>query len=129
MRYSSHVTFNSLEQYRKFAPVLQREGKHISPGLRINPEYSEIAHGIYNPCSPGSRLGVTAAELATDCRKGWRDSIFTSCLSLTHIPWRKCLQWLRRSSDTCCHKLKWLNMGGGHLMTRRDYNTAISLAC
>ena len=64
LRYSSHITFNSLAQYRKFAPVLKSEGKHISPGLRINPEYSEIAHGIYNPCSPGSRLGITAAELA-----------------------------------------------------------------
>ena len=63
LRYSSHVTFNSLAQYEKYKAALKKEGTHISPGLRINPEYSEIAHGIYNPCSPGSRLGVTAAEL------------------------------------------------------------------
>jgi carboxynorspermidine decarboxylase len=52
--YSSHISFNSLDQYRKFRPQLERSHE-ISAGLRINPEYSEISHGLYNPCSPGSR--------------------------------------------------------------------------
>lgn len=124
MRYSSHVTFNSLAQYRKFAPVLQREGKHISPGLRINPEYSEIAHGIYNPCSPGSRLGVTAAELADGLPEGVEGFHFHVLFESDSYTLEKVLEVVEKKFGHMLPKLKWLNMGGGHLMTRRDYDTA-----
>ncbi len=52
LKYSSHITFNSLNQYNKFSKKVDRYSKKISVGLRINPEYSEISHGLYNPCSP-----------------------------------------------------------------------------
>ena len=123
MRYSSHVTFNSLAQYRKFSPVLQQEGKHISPGLRINPEYSEIAHGIYNPCSPGSRLGVTAAELAGGVPEGVEGLHFHVLFESDSYTLEKVLAVVEEKFGHLLPKLKWLNMGGGHLMTRRDYNT------
>jgi len=123
MRYSSHVTFNSLAQYRKFSPVLQQEGKHISPGLRINPEYSEIAHGIYNPCSPGSRLGVTAAELAGGVPEGVEGLHFHVLFESDSYTLEKVLSVVEEKFGHLLPKLKWLNMGGGHLMTRRDYNT------
>jgi carboxynorspermidine decarboxylase len=124
MRYSSHVTFNSLVQYKKFAPVLQREGKHISPGLRINPEYSEISHGIYNPCSPGSRLGVTAAELSDRLPEGVEGLHFHVLFESDSYTLEKVLAVVEEKFGHLLHKLKWLNMGGGHLMTRRDYDTA-----
>ena len=118
LRYSSHITFNSLEQYRKFAPALHREGKHISPGLRINPEYSEISWYIQSLLT---RIppGVTAAELANGLPEGWRDSIFMSCLNLIHIRSEKVPAVVEEKFGHLLPKLKWLNMGGGHLMTRR----------
>src|SRR5665647_2516013 len=63
LKFSSHITFNSLEQYKKYSNVLKKYSKKISPGLRINPGYSEVSQSIYNPCSPGSRLGITAEDL------------------------------------------------------------------
>lgn len=123
MRYSSHVTFNSLAQYRKFAPVLQRGGKHISPGLRINPEYSEIAHGIYNPCSTGSRLGVTAAELANGLPKGVEGLHFHVLFESDSYTLEKVLAVVEEKFGHLLQKIKWLNMGGGHLMTGKNYDT------
>ena len=123
LRYSSHITFNSLAQYEKFAPVLKREGKHISPGLRINPEYSEIAHGLYNPCSPGSRLGVTAPELADGLPEGVEGLHFHVLFESDSQTLEKVLDVVETRFGHLLPKLKWLNMGGGHLMTRRDYDT------
>jgi carboxynorspermidine decarboxylase len=70
LKYSSHISFNSLNQFRKFSNKFGKYSKNISTGLRINPEYSEISHGLYNPCSPGSRLGVTAADLKNGLPEG-----------------------------------------------------------
>jgi len=123
LRYSSHITFNSLAQYAKFAPVLKLEGQHISPGLRINPEYSEIAHGIYNPCSPGSRLGVTAAELADGLPEGVEGLHFHVLFESDSYTLEKVLTVVEEKFGHLLPRLKWLNMGGGHLMTRRDYDT------
>jgi carboxynorspermidine decarboxylase len=66
LKYSSHITFNSLAQYNKYTNEIKKYPKPVSPGLRINPEFSEVSHGIYNPCSPGSRLGITAEDLGED---------------------------------------------------------------
>ncbi|MDX9772904.1 MAG: carboxynorspermidine decarboxylase [Bacteroidales bacterium] len=123
LRYSSHITFNSLTQFEKYAPVLRREGKHISPGLRINPEYSEIAHGIYNPCSPGSRLGVTATELADGLPDGVEGLHFHVLFESDSYTLEKVLAVVEERFGHLLPKLKWLNMGGGHLMTRKDYDT------
>lgn len=123
LRYSSHITFNSLAQYRKFAPVLKQEGKHISPGLRINPEYSEIAHGIYNPCSPGSRLGVTAADLAGGLPEGVEGLHFHVLFESDSYTLEKVLAVVEEKYGHLLPRLKWINMGGGHLMTRKDYDT------
>ena len=122
LRYSSHITFNSLAQYRKFTPVLKQEGKHISPGLRINPEYSEIAHGIYNPCSPGSRLGVTAAELAGGLPEGVEGLHFHVLFESDSYTLEKVLAVVEEKFRHLLPRLKWINMGGGHLMTRKDYD-------
>ena len=67
---SSHITFNSLAQYNKFSQQLIQYPKKISAGLRINPEYSEISNGLYNPCSPGSRLGIIVEDLKEGLPQG-----------------------------------------------------------
>jgi carboxynorspermidine decarboxylase len=123
LRYSSHITFNSLAQYRKFAPVLGREGEHISPGLRINPEFSEIAHGIYNPCSPGSRLGVTAADLKEGLPDGVEGLHFHVLFESDSYALEKVLNAVEKKFGHLLPHLKWINMGGGHLMTGKNYNT------
>ncbi len=124
LRYSSHVTFNSLAQYKKFAPVLRKEGSHISPGLRINPEYSEISQGIYNPCSPGSRLGVTAGELEEGLPAGVEGLHFHVLFESDSYTLEKVLDVVEEKFGKHLTQIKWLNMGGGHLMTRKDYDTA-----
>ncbi len=123
LRYSSHVTFNSLAQYEKFSPVLKQEGKHVSPGLRINPEYSEIAQGLYNPCSPGSRLGVTAGELEKGLPQGIEGLHFHVLFESDSFVLEKVLEVIETKFGHLLPGLKWLNMGGGHLMTRKGYDT------
>ncbi len=123
LRYSSHITFNSLAQYDRYASVLRKEGRNISAGLRINPEYSEIAHGLYNPCSPGSRLGVTASELAGGLPDGVEGLHFHVLFESDSYTLEKVLHVVETKFGHLFPKLKWLNMGGGHIMTRKGYDT------
>lgn len=123
LRCSSHITFNSLSQYRRF----RTGGESVSFGLRVNPEYSEIETELYNPCAPGSRFGVLAADLPSPeefpCDiEGFHihchceSSSETFARTLVHII-DKFSPWFSR--------LKWINFGGGHLMTRKDYNVEL----
>lgn len=125
-QYSSHITFNSLSQYARFYEA----GTGISFGLRVNPEYSEIETELYNPTAPGSRFGVLADDLQAYCDahdgclptglEGFHchchceDDSYTLERTLTHLE-QKFSKWFPQ--------LKWLNLGGGHLMTRKDYDT------
>lgn len=119
---SSHLSFNSLSQYDRFHDRVKLASPSISLGLRVNPEYSEVGTLLYNPCAPGSRFGVTADKLPnvlpTDiegfhchchCESG--ADVFER--TLVHIE-EKFGRWFSQ--------LKWINFGGGHLMTRRDYD-------
>ena len=121
VRCSSHITFNSLSQYERFAPRAIAAG--ISCGLRINPEYSEIETELYNPCAPGSRFGILAESLPPvlpegiegfHCHCHCESSSFALEHTLEHIE-AKFGPWLGQ--------VKWLNLGGGHLVTRADYDT------
>lgn len=123
-RYSSHLSFNSLSQYGRFH-TRQPDCERPSYGIRINPEYSEIATELYNPCAPGSRFGVTASQLPEvlppdiegfHCHCHCESSAESLQRTLAHIE-EKFGRWLPQ--------LKWLNLGGGHLMTRKDYNTSL----
>lgn len=121
--YSSHVTFNSLDQYRKYFPELFSYPKKISPGLRINPEFSEISHGLYNPCSPGSRLGVIAEDLKDGLPEGIEGLHFHVLFESDSFALEKVLKVVEAKFGKFFHRLKWINMGGGHLLTRKDYET------
>ncbi len=122
MRCSSHITFNSLTQYARFYPLIEESGQNISCGLRINPEYSEIETELYNPCAPGSRFGLLAEQLPEDLPAGIEGfhchcHCESSSYALEHT-----LQHLIPKFDPWLKKVKWLNLGGGHLMTRKDYD-------
>ena len=122
MQCSSHITFNSLSQFQRFYPMVKAEGKDISCGIRINPEYSEVETELYNPCAPGTRFGVMAEQLPADlpdgiegfhCHCHCESSSYEFERTLTHIE-NKFSAWFPQ--------IKWLNLGGGHLMTRKDYD-------
>lgn len=119
VRCSSHLTFNSLSQYERFNDRV--EGK-ASIGLRVNPEYSEVGTMLYNPCAPGTRFGITADKLPAvlpaniegfHCHCHCESGADVLERTLVHIE-EKFSKWFPQ--------LKWLNLGGGHLMTRKDYD-------
>ena len=122
MGYSSHITFNSLSQYSKFYSRITGSGKSISVGLRINPEFSEIAHGLYNPCSPGSRLGITAAQLGDTLPAGIEGLHFHVLFEADSYTLERTLQAVEAKFGKFFPSLKWINMGGGHLVTRKGYD-------
>ena len=122
LEYSSHVTFNSLNQYAKFSNKLSNYSKKVSAGLRINPEYSEISHGLYNPCSPGSRLGITAEDLNEGLPEGIEGLHFHVLFESDSYVLEKVLGIVEKKFGKHFPKLKWINMGGGHLITGKDYD-------
>lgn len=122
IRCSSHITFNSLTQFHHFYPMILAQGDNISCGIRINPEYSEVETELYNPCAPGTRFGLTADQLPSvlptgiegfHCHCHCESSSYELERTLAHIE-AKFAPWFAQ--------IKWLNLGGGHLMTRRDYD-------
>lgn len=123
LKYSSHVTFNSLAQFRKYSAELQNYPVKISAGLRINPEFSEISHALYNPCSPGSRLGITAEDLRGGLPEGIEGLHFHVLFESDSYALEKVLLIVETKFGKFFPQLKWINMGGGHLITGSDYDT------
>jgi len=122
LKYSSHVTFNSMNQFKKYSTELQKYSKKVSTGLRINPEYSEVSHGLYNPCSTGSRLGVIADDLKDGLPEGIEGLHFHVLFESDSYALEKVLETVDVKFGKFFPHLKWINMGGGHLMTRKDYD-------
>jgi len=120
MACSSHITFNSLNQFQHFYPQTQFD--NISCGLRINPEYSEVETDMYNPCAPGSRLGVVAELLGDKLPEGVEGLHFHTLCESNSFDLEKTLNVVEEKFGKFFSQIKWLNMGGGHLMTREDYD-------
>ncbi|MBP3774798.1 MAG: carboxynorspermidine decarboxylase [Bacteroidaceae bacterium] len=129
LKYSEHVTFNSLSQFHRFSPRVTQWNAHhanqVSMGLRINPEYAEIETDLYNPCAPGSRLGVLQSQLPAELPAGL-DGLHFHCLcenDATSL--QKVLMQVEQKFRPWLQQAKWLNMGGGHLMTRQGYHVGL----
>ena len=120
MRCSSHITFNSLSQYNHFYP--QTKGNHISCGLRINPEYSKVEPELYNPCAPGSRFGVISSQLPDQLPEGIEGFHSHTLCESNSYDLEKTLVHIEQNFGKWFNQIKWLNLGGGHLMTHKDYN-------
>ena len=121
---SSHITFNSLSQYARFYPQTKVHGG-ISCGLRVNPGYSEIETLLYNPCAPGSRFGVTPDQLGDSLPEGIRGfHCHNHCESSAEALVRS-LEHLEAQFGRWFSQIEWLNLGGGHLVTRKDYNVSL----
>ena len=123
MAYSSHITFNSLTQFNRFYPKIAASGKQISCGLRINPEFSEVSTVLYNPCAPGSRMGITVDKLGDTLPNGVEGFHFHTLCESTSFDLQKTLTVVEQRFGRFFNRIKWLNMGGGHLITRKDYDT------
>lgn len=123
MQCSSHITFNSFSQYRRFYPMVEASGKDISCGIRINPEYSEVEVELYNPCAPGTRFGVTA-DLLPEVLPAGIEGFHCHChCESSSYELEHTLQHIEEKFARWFPQIKWLNLGGGHLMTRKDYDT------
>ncbi|MFI3286002.1 MAG: carboxynorspermidine decarboxylase [Rikenellaceae bacterium] len=116
---SSHITFNSLGQFHRFGQRALLNG--ISCGLRVNPRYSPVETDLYNPCVAGSRLGVTPEEIE-ELPAGVEGFHFHVLCESRPEHLRLALESFERYYGRFIPELKWLNMGGGHLMTHADYD-------
>ena len=124
-RMSSHLTFNSLSQYSLMAPLALLANPDLSLGLRVNPRYSEVGTLLYNPCAPGTRFGITADKLPELLPEGIEGfHCHCHCESGADV-FQRTLAHIEEQFSPWFTQLKWINFGGGHLMTRRDYDVEL----
>ena len=118
VRCSSYLTFNSLSQYERF----HERAAECSIGLRVNPEYSEVGTLLYNPCAPGTRFGVTADKLPEQLPADIRGfHCHCHCESGADV-FERSLRHIEEKFSKWFPQLEWINFGGGHLVTRKDYD-------
>lgn len=124
-RLSSHLTFNSLSQYAAYHEAALKANPYIDLGLRVNPGYSEVGTDIYNPCCPGTRFGIRASKLP-----GQLPADITGLHCHCHCEsgadvFQRTLVHIEEQFSSWFDQIKWINFGGGHLMTRRDYDVPL----
>ena len=117
---SSHITFNSLLQFERLYP--QTQFYNVSCGLRINPEFSDVETDLYNPCAQGSRLGIIAESLGDVLPEGVEGLHFHTLCESNSYDLERTLGVVEEKFGKYFSQIKWLNMGGGHLMTKADYD-------
>lgn len=122
MGYSSHIVFNSMAQFHRHIEEIRAFPGPISVGLRVNPDFSEVEPLIYNACSPGSRLGILAAALPEELPAEIEGLHFHTLCESGAEDLGKTLEAFEMHFGKYLSRVKWVNMGGGHLMTRQGYN-------
>lgn len=122
LKYSSHISFNSLTQFQRFYPQVLTSGKPISCGLRINPEFSDVETDLYNPCAPGSRMGIISDLIGETLPEGVEGLHFHTLCESSSFDLERTLEAVEARFGKLLAQAKWINMGGGHLMTRKDYD-------
>lgn len=120
---SSHITFNSFSQFERFYPaVMAYKKEYVSCGVRVNPEYSEVDVELYNPCAPGTRFGVRSCDLPDVLPEGI-DGFHCHChCESSSYELERSLKHIEEKFSKWFSQIEWLNLGGGHLMTRADYD-------
>lgn len=122
MRYCDHIVFNSFDQWRRYKAKVRQSSRPIECGIRINPEYSEIATPIYDPCFKNSRLGVTLENFRPDELDGLDGLHFHTLCEQNSDTLERTIKVVDEKFGGAIRKMKWLNMGGGHHITRPDYD-------
>jgi carboxynorspermidine decarboxylase len=124
LQISDHLVFNSLGQWQRFQPLIEearQQRPELQFGLRINPQHSEGATPIYDPCAPGSRLGIPKSEFADHDLKGISGLHFHTLCEQDFAPLDRTLAVVEEQFGELLHKMQWVNFGGGHHITREGY--------
>lgn len=129
MKYSQHIVFNSFKQWKKFRSQVAAYPKKISCGLRINPEYAEVETELYNPCAPNSRMGITLDHFEPDELEGIEGLHFHAMCEQNADTLERILKVVEQKFGPYMHQMKWINFGGGHHITRADYDMEKLIQC
>ena len=127
LAYSNHLVFNSFSQWQRFKPRLTASRKQVSCGIRVNPEHSEVKVALYDPCAPFSRLGVTRKNFLEDDLEGITGLHFHTLCELNADSLARTLRAFEDKFGEFIPRMKWVNFGGGHHITRPDYD--VDLLC
>lgn len=122
LKYSSHVTFNSVAQFKKFRSRVQKAAEPVSMGIRVNPEWSPVETSLYNPADPNSRLGQTVENFKKGLPEGVEGLHFHVLCESSSYDLETALKHFEEKFGKFLPQLKWVNFGGGHLMTRKGYD-------
>jgi len=121
---SDHLVFNSFSQWQRFRGMVAKAPHKISCGMRVNPEHREVKVELYDPCAPRSRLGVTLSEFREDLLEGLEGIHFHTLCELDSDALERTLAVVEKKFSKFFSRLKWLNFGGGHHITRPGYDIA-----
>ncbi len=125
--YVNHIVFNSFTQWDRFKPIIARSGKAVRCGMRVNPEHSEVRVSLYDPCGPGSRLGVTRRTFRGWELEGLSGLHFHNLCELNADSLVRTLAVFEKKFGEFLPRMEWVNFGGGHHITRPDYD--VDLLC
>lgn len=127
LKLCDHIVFNSFSQWEKYREKAQKSGKKF--GIRINPEFSTHDHPIYDPCAPGSRMGVTLKNFRPDMLLGITGLHFHTLCEQNSDALISTLKAVEEKFGKYIEKMEWINFGGGHHITREDYDIPALIAC
>jgi len=122
LSYADHIVFNSFSQWQRFKPLVMSHKRQVECGIRINPEHSEVRVAVYDPCQKHSRLGVPVAEFKSDELDGISGLHFHSLCEVNADALERTLNAVEEKFGFCLRRMKWVNFGGGHHITRNDYD-------
>lgn len=125
IRYSDHVIFNSPSQIDRFRSIIDEHSKDVSFGLRVNPQHSEVEVPLYDPCAPGSRLGATKDQLVKANLRGIDGLHFHTLCELGADALERTLEALEEQFAPWLDEAKWVNFGGGHHITKPNYDVGL----
>jgi carboxynorspermidine decarboxylase len=129
LKYCNHIVFNSPSQWIKHRKKVQECGKKVSCGIRINPEYSEIETDIYNPCFQNSRLGTTSVNFLEEELEGIEGLHFHTMCEQGADTLERTLEKVEEKFGKYFYRMKWINFGGGHHITKEGYDLEKLIQC
>ncbi len=128
MKFVYHISFNSVSQWKRFRKIVENSGRKISCGIRVNPQYAEVEHEIYNPCAAGSRLGAIRSEIGDPADlRGIEGLHFHTMCEQGAETLARTISHFEEKFGEFISQMKWINFGGGHWITKSGYN--VDLLC
>jgi carboxynorspermidine decarboxylase len=125
IKYSTTIIFNSISQWKRYRGEIEASGKKVEIGLRVNPGYSEVETDLYNTTLPGSRLGINASDLEGEDLTGVDGLHFHALCEQNADALVRVLKSFEKKYGKYIYRMKWVNFGGGHHITRSDYDVEL----